>query len=293
MYSEHDILIILAGGASSRMKGATKTKGLRPKDIVQANTRSKGLLEVGADNLPFLHYLLYNAKKAGYKRIFIVIGETDTFYQEIYGKHIKNNHFHGLDISFARQHIPKGGTKPIGTADAVYQTLVQYPELQNRSFTVCNSDNLYSSEVLRALRDSTALNALIGYDSEELQYTTERIARFALIKLNKSNHLIDIIEKPDSSVLENYRDIGGKLRVSMNIFKFNGQQFFPYLKNCPLHPKRNEKELPTALLNMVQAFPNSVAVIPFSEHVIDLTSKDDILQVRRFLKKAYPHGLDW
>jgi glucose-1-phosphate adenylyltransferase len=293
MEHANDNLIILAGGASSRMKSNTQAKGLNSKAIEQANTRSKGLIEVGPNNLPFLHYLLQNAKTAGYNNIFIVIGETDTLFQEVYGKSLKNNAFHGLSISFAHQYIPKGRNKPLGTADAVYQTLIQYPELQNAQFTVCNSDNLYSTHVLGALRRSSAINALIGYDRDSLDFPVERIARFALMKFDDSYNLIDIIEKPDNKLIRNYMDADGKLRVSMNIFKFNGQQFFPYLENCPLHPVRNEKELPTALMNMIAAFPKSVQVIPISEHVPDLTSKNDIIRVSILLGQTYPNGLEW
>ena len=78
----------------------------------------------------------------------------------------------------------------------------------------------------------------------------------------------------------------------MNAFKFNGKVFYPYLKNCPVHPEREEKELPTALLNMVKDFPKSTLGLPFSEHVPDLTAKEDIAEVKEYLKKNYSQ-LNW
>ncbi len=289
----HDNLIILAGGASSRMKKNDSNTSLSKKAIAQANTRNKGLIEIGAENVPFLHYLLYNAKNAGYTNVYIVIGENDTLFQEVYGNQERNNTFYGLNISYTRQYIPKNRTKPFGTADAVLQALEQYPELQVSAFTVCNCDNLYSVHVLNALRSTTASNALAGYDRDGLQYPTERIARFALMTFDAQKKLVSIVEKPDSSEVSTYNDVDGKLRVSMNIFKFSGEQFFPFLKTCPVHPERNEKELPTALLNMVGQIPKSVEVIPVSEHVIDLTSKEDIGTVSTYLKKHYPKGIQW
>ena len=62
----------------------------------------------------------------------------------------------------------------------------------------------------------------------------------------------------------------------MNLFKFNGVVFFDFLKECPFDPVRNEKELPTAVLNISKKIPNSVLGIPQCEHVPDLTSKEDI-----------------
>jgi len=286
-------LIILAGGASSRMKKNTPAQNLSRKTIQQANTRSKGLIEIGNDNTPFLHYLLNNAKKAGYLNIYIVIGEKDMLFQEVYGKKESGNDFKGLIISFVRQYIPKERIKPFGTADAVFQALEQYPTLQSNSFTVCNCDNLYSKNILIALQKTEAPNALAGYDRDGLQFSSERIAKFALIKVSKTNDLVDIIEKPSEKEVSNYVDATGKLRVSMNIFKFNGEQFFPFLQNCPINSKRHEKELPTALLNMVKAYPQSTQVIPLSEHVIDLTSKEDIIVVNDYLKVHYPDGVEW
>ncbi|NJB71102.1 glucose-1-phosphate adenylyltransferase [Saonia flava] len=284
----HNNLIILAGGASSRMKKEANNPNLSQKDIEQANNKSKGLIGVGEEGLPFLHYLLNNAKKAGYTNIFIIIGENDTHFQEVYGSGIKGNEFHGLSISFARQYIPIGRAKPFGTADAVFQTLEQFPELQSQTFTVCNSDNLYSVEALSLLKNTTSTNALLGYDRDTLEYPEERIARFALIKMDDANYMVDIIEKPTIEEVPKYKDKNGKLRVSMNIFKFSGTMFYPYLKNCPVHPERNEKELPTALLNMIQDHAQSTKIIPIAEHVIDLTSKQDIENVREYLKENYP-----
>ena len=69
----------------------------------------------------------------------------------------------------------------------------------------------------------------------------------------------------------------------MNIFLFDGELFCKYLNNCPPNPIRNEKELPTALLNMIND-GISVKGIPIAEHVPDLTSKGDILKLEKYLK---------
>jgi len=288
----HTNLVILAGGASSRMKKENSNPDINKEEVAQANERSKGLIGVGPDNRPLLDYLLYNAKKAGYKNIYIIIGEQGGLFKEFYGKKQKGNNFKGLTISFAIQYIPKGREKPFGTADALLQAVEQYPELKSESYTVCNSDNLYSLEVLYKLRETKSPNAFISYDRDTLDFSSERISRFALTKLDENNRLLDIIEKPSSTIVDNYRDTQGKLRVSMNIFKLSGQMVYKYLRNCPIHPERNEKELPSMLLNLLKDYPNSVIGIPFSEHVPDLTEKKDIAVVKEYLKNFYPQ-LNW
>ena len=284
----HDNLIILAGGASSRMKNSKAVDGLSSEEIQSANTTSKALLGFGAKNRPVLDVLLRNAKKAGYHNIYLVVGESHQGFKNFYGGKDANNPYQGMLISYAAQHIPAGRTKPFGTADAITQALEQYPALQHDYFTVCNCDNLYSVKALKAMRNTVAENALISYDRDGLAFSMERIARFALLLLDTDNFVIDIIEKPSEENLEKYKDSKGKFRVSMNLFKLNGAQLFPYLKACPPHPIRNEKELPTALLNFCQDFPKNVLGIPFHEHVPDLTSKEDIIIFKKYLEGDRP-----
>jgi NDP-sugar pyrophosphorylase family protein len=288
----HDNLIILAGGASSRMKKQVTVNDLSEEEIAQANERSKGLIGVGPNGRPLLDYLLLNAKRAGYKNIYIIIGEQGDLFKEFYGSENKNNDFHGLTISFAIQYIPEGRTKPFGTADALFQAVEQYPELNSQYYSVCNSDNLYSAKALYALRETASPNAFISYNRDALEFPLERISRFAIAKLDENNCLVDILEKPTADVLDSYRDSEGILRVSMNAFKFDGAILYPYLKNCPVNPERDEKELPTVLLNSLKEDGNTALGIPFSEHVPDLTAKEDIAEVKEYLKKNYP-VLNW
>lgn len=286
MFNMHTNLILLAGGSSSRMKKEITTEILTEKQRTEANKRSKGLITIGNSNRPFLDFLLLNAQKAGYTNIYMVIGEEGALFRELYGVH-KHSDFKNLNIIFATQYIPKNRQKPLGTADAVWQTIEQFPELNTQSYTVCNSDNLYSYKALYALRETPFLNAFISYERDALLFSSERIARFALTKLDAENTLVDIVEKPAIENITNYKDSEGKLRVSMNIFKFNGQLAYRFFKNCPIHPERQEKEIPKVLLQMI-AHAIKIKGIPFAEHVPDLTSKKDITIVEEYVQLQYP-----
>lgn len=288
----HSNLIILAGGMSSRMKKSTQSSDVSQKDIEQANKRTKGLIGVGTNDRPILDYLLYNAKKAGYTNIYIVVNEMGLpLFKEFYGSLQKDNPFNGLSISYIIQYIPKDRVKPLGTADALYQTFVQYPVLKSDFFTVCNSDNLYSVEALMQLRETKSNNAFINYNRDSLEFSTERISRFAVTKLDDANFLEAIVEKPNPEKVNSYKDVNGNIGVSMNIFKFSGKDFYPFIEDCPIHVERNEKEIPVALLNMVNSGVQ-VLGIPLSQHVPDLTAKEDIAVVRNYLLENYSE-LNW
>ena len=219
----HNNLIILAGGASSRMKKPATSKTINSDETAQANNRSKSLISLDNTGRPVLDYLLYNAKKAGYKNIYIVINEKGGLFKEFYGNKERDNDFNGLNISFPVQYIPKDRVKPFGTADALLQAVEQFTELNNQFYTVCNSDNLYSTRALRFLRETEYKNAFISYNQDALEFPLERIFKFALTKLNEDNELINILEKPSENDVLNFYDRDRKLRVSMNIFKFDGK----------------------------------------------------------------------
>jgi len=123
-------LVILAGGASSRMKKSFGSENLSKEDVTNANKRNKALLSFGKNNRPILDFLLLNAEKAGYKNVIIIISEKGEMFKDYYGKKLKNNYFNDLSISYAIQYVPKDRIKPFGTADALFQALVQFPELQ-------------------------------------------------------------------------------------------------------------------------------------------------------------------
>ena len=280
-------IIILAGGASSRMKKSMISKNLSEEELKNANTRSKALLEFGNPKRPILDFLLRNAEKAGYKKVVIVIGEQGALFKEYYGKQLKDNSFRGLSVSYAIQYIPVGRDKPLGTADALFQALEQYPVLKTASFTVCNSDNLYSVKALQALLVCKDSNAFISYNRDALLFPMEKIERFALISVDENFRLETIIEKPSKDQMSNYKDDKGTLRVSMNVFKFKGTEIYSFLKNCPIDIKRDEKELPTAILNMINESKSYLRGISFAEHVPDLTSKEDIVIMRKYIATHY------
>ena len=275
----NDSLIILAAGLSSRMKKSVSNNNLSENSIEQANNIEKGLISIDKNGRPLIHYLLLNAKSGGFKTIYLVIGQKSKSFKNYFNKNI----YDGLDIKFAIQYLEKNRVKPSGTADALFQTITQFPLLKSLNFCVCNSDNLYSSKALNSVRSTSFLNAFISYDRDYLNFSTEKVNSFSILKLNINGYLEDILEKPTAKDYEFFKDKNGKIRVNMNLFKFNGSVFFEYLKNCPFDKLRNEKELPTAVLNLAKDQPSSVYGIPFEEHVPDLTSKDDIITLNKLL----------
>lgn len=281
-------LLVLAGGMSSRMKKAIEgTSTLDSALMEQANNLPKGMIGVGNSGRPFLDYLLYNAHRAGYQEVVLLLNPKDTVTRPHYEKLVSEGNAWGLTIKFAIQHIPADREKPLGTADAVYQGVQQTPEWAGYKFTVCNSDNLYSVNALRVLRETPHPNALISYDPAALGVEPERVKAFAILRTDAEGHLKDIIEKPNDEQIAMVLAESGRIGVSMNVFSFTTDQIKPVLERVPLNPIRLEKELPTAVSMLVEEIPNSVLVIPLAESVPDLTSKNDIAVVQAYLENEF------
>lgn len=281
-------LVILAGGISSRMKKPADSQ-LNVDEVLinDANLKAKSMIGVGKDYRPFLDYLLYNARQAGYTEVLIVIGEKDDSIRDYYGGMDRENEFYGLKISYAEQKIPPGRQKPIGTADALYQGLKFMEEWRHTRFTVCNSDNLYSENALRLMLCHDYKNAMVDYNRDALQFELRRIERFAVTLKDDEGFLTSIVEKPSGNQIEAAKGKEGYIGVSMNIFDLQYDMIYPFLKNVPLNPVRHEKELPEAVGLMVKEHPKSLFAFPLSEHVPDLTNKGDIVTVKKYLETHF------
>ena len=272
-------IIIMAAGASSRMKKSAAPSELNLKHLKNSNLKSKVLLEFGSNSRPFLSYLIENIIESGFQNIYIVTSENAIFFRESFKKVLKID-FKNCKINFSIQYVPKKMKKPIGTADAIFQTIEQFPNLKSESFCVCNGDNIYSIESLKKIKSVDTNFAFVAYDRNGLNFPKERILAFSVIKLDSKNNLLDIIEKP-KDLIDTYND--GKIRVNMNLLKFSSNISYNYFKNCPINKERNEKEI-TDVLKMLILSKEKVVGIPVFDKVYDLTSKKDIIKIEKILK---------
>lgn len=272
-------LVIMAGGVSSRMKKSLVQEDLNENIRQIAQTHHKSLIPLGENNPPLLYYHFRRAQQVGVNCIFIITPEENEGFQSFTNNPKIQEEFMGITIHLIPQTVPKTAPKPLGTADAILQALEKESRIKEASFVVINGDNLYSKESLEELyRLPKHQQAMIGYNREALKFDSERIQKFAVLKMENETYLSCIMEKPTREEIQKSQDKNGNIRVSMNIFKLYGPDIYPFLQSCPLHPLRKEKELPTAIQNYILKNPNTFLVIPRNEHVPDLTSIKDVYQ---------------
>ena len=267
-------IVIMAAGVSSRMRSSSVPSNISQKLINQSNQRVKGFIQAGDGNEPIIFYIIKNSIKAGIKDFYIILSNNSDQFQE-YLKELEIKL--SIQIKFGFQDF-YGKSKPMGTADALFQLMNQHKELKTNRFIVCNSDNLYSTQAIKLLLNMNNYNSMIAYNYNCLKFSEERLSSFSLLKIKK-NFLESIIEKPDIYTLKS----SSERYVSMNIFSFIGNQVYNYFKDCPINIKRGEKEIATALQNMLGDNKNSMIVYPLCEHVPDLTFREDIDKISQYL----------
>ena len=270
-------LLILAAGLSSRMKSSDGDDKMSDSVISQANTRSKGFIEIQSGN-PLIYYIIKNAMAAGITTYYIILSKNSSEFERYLDKISQELK---IQIKIAYQDF-YGNKKPLGTADAISQAQDQYKELQTSRFLVCNSDNLYSENSFRTLIDSKDYCSMIAYKFDCLNFNNERLKGFAILDIVDS-FLNKIIEKPDQETIDLFNSKG--IYVSMNIFSFFGNQVYAFFKDCPLNPIRNEKEIAVALQNMMKSTNNKIKVHELCEQVPDMTYKKDISKMSDYIEK--------
>jgi glucose-1-phosphate thymidylyltransferase len=217
---------------------------------------------------PFLDYILSALADAGCDDVCLVIGPEHSVVREYYERVRPAR----VRLSFAIQQEARG------TADAV----VSARAFAGASpFLVLNADNYYPVEVLRALvgLDGPGLPAfrrstLIA----EGNIDPERIRSFALLTIDASGLLEDIVEKPDP---ETFARFGDDVRVSMNCWRFAPSIFEACRRIAP--SARGEFELPNAVRHAVRVMGERFRAIPVDAGVLDLSRREDIAEVERRL----------
>jgi len=270
-------LLILAAGLSSRMKSSNSDNEMSESAISQANTRSKGFIEIQSGN-PLIYYIIKNAMAAGITSYYIILSKNSGEFEK-YLEKISNEL--KIQIKIAYQDF-YGNDKPLGTADAIHQTLDQYKELKVSRFLVCNSDNLYSENSFRTLIESEEYCSMIAYKFDCLNFDNERLKGFAILDI-VDGFLNKIIEKPDQETIDLFKSKG--IYVSMNIFSFFGDQVYTFFKDCPLNPIRNEKEISVGLQNMIRSSNHKMKTHELCEQVPDMTYKKDISKMTDYITK--------
>ncbi len=240
----------------------------------QAAMADAGLKAMIPFRRPFLDYVLSALADAGCRDICLVVGPEHGVVRD----HYERTHPpERVRVSFAVQ------AEALGTADAV---LAAERFAGADPFLALNADNYYPAFVLRAL---VALDGpgLPAFDPAGLtrggNIEPERVRAYAILRLDGSGNLLDIVEKPDARQVA---DAGDRYYVSMNCWRF-GPSIFTACRSIAPSP-RGEFELPSAVRYAVTALGETFHAVPVDAPVLDLSRRADISAVERHLDAIDP-----
>ena len=285
-------LVIMAAGIGSRYGGL------------------KQIESVGPSGEFIIDYSVYDAIKAGFKKvIFIIKEENYEIFKSTIGKRIENH----IEVEYVFQNndnvpvsIPKERTKPLGTAQAI----LCCKDIIKESFAIVNADDFYGRDAFFKVKEfiSNVKNdndfALIGYnvldtitDNGSVKRGVCNIKDDYLVSLDESiiskdNHKLSCKTLADNKDIK----INNDTIVSMNMFGFTpkvlelfNENFKEFLDNNDL--MTSEYLVPVEINNYLKKKLINVKVIKTTSKWYGITYKEDLNILKDEINKLVNNGV--
>ena len=190
-------LVIMAAGRGARFGGL------------------KQLCPVGLNGEFIIDYNIYDAIKAGFKRIIIIIRkEYQELFEETINKRIKN-----VPIIYVYQTSELNGinrNKPWGTAHALYMI----KDVVSDKFAIINGDNWYGVDCFKKLYDALINSKenninLVGYEIIKTLTNDKEVKRGLIFRENNQEIIKESLVYKDNDVII-ARDLKTKEKVKVN-----------------------------------------------------------------------------
>jgi hypothetical protein len=289
-------LVVLAAGMGSRFGGL------------------KQLESVGPSGETIMDYALYDARRAGVRRVvFVIRPELETAFRETLGRKYEQ----WLEVDYAFQEldslppgftVPAGRTKPWGTGHAVLAaaSTVRAP------FLVINADDFYGATAFRLLADwlswprGPQAHAMVAFDMSNTLSPHGTVSR-GVCEVDAQSFLVGVQEhtalEPDGaggaqerSAAGDALPFAGDTPVSMNtwgfqpgIFRDLSAAFVAFLAEHAEDPKA-EFFLPAAVDDMIASNRASVEVLRTPDRWFGVTYREDQAEVSARLRALVEAG---
>jgi len=277
------ILLIMAAGMGSRYGGLKQMDPIGPAGEV------------------ILHYSVYDAMRAGFKRVvFLIKHEIEEDFKAAVGRRMEKYFdvkyvFQQLDKLPAGYAVPEGRVKPWGTGHAVLCA----KDAIDGPFAVINADDFYGASAYQALYDFLSADgpenehALVGYELRNTVTEHGTVARG--ICAVEDGCLTGVVERTkikkdgaDAAFTEDdgatWTHLPGESVVSMNFWGFRHsmldeleRRFPAWLDaNLPVNPLKAEYFLPFVANALIQEQKGKIRVLSCRETWHGITYREDM-----------------
>lgn len=291
------VLVVMAAGMGSRYGGL------------------KQIDPVGPNGQIIMHYSIYDAWKAGFRRVVFIIKEEllDAFRERIGNAAEKlmqvDYVFQSPDKLPEGCTMPEGRTKPLGTGHAIYCVR----GVVNEPFAVINADDFYGAQAFQCLYDylkdaqddDKYRYCMVGYRVENTLTENGTVSR-GICEADENGYLADIVERTAISRAANgvisdpeAGEIAEGTLVSMNMWGFT-PSFLDELETglrtfmtdeLPKNPAKGEYYLPFAVDHLIQNGQATAKVLQTSAQWYGVTYKEDKPVVVDALRRMTEAGL--
>ena len=188
--------IVLAAGKGTRLMPLTLAM---PKEMIRVGVK------------PVIEHVIEVLKAGGVKDILVIVGRK----KEAIMDHLGSGERLGVNVYYRIQDNPKG------TAHAVYQGR---DFIGSQDFTVIYGDNYLRP--YSAMKDIAKFHESKKADATLVLHTVKDPTRFGIVKIDKKNRVLSMIEKPTLKEAESYKvddtylNIAGLMILSNIIFNY-------------------------------------------------------------------------
>lgn len=291
------LLVIMAAGLGSRYGGV------------------KQIARLGPDGEILMEYAIYDAIKAGFNKIVIIIKpEMLADVKALFGDKIAESSGVEIRYAFQRNDIPYEGigippqrSKPLGTVHAVLCA----KELIDGPFAVINADDYYGRSALQAISAELeslaepAMSTMVAYSLKNTVSRFGTVTRGVCETENgclKKVHETYNIKLCDDGLIRDFSGdedvvLNPDSPVSMNMWGYNPgvvELFDGYFREFleKLDPDDNKSEclLPVAMDKMISGGKLETSVLSTDEQWFGLTYRDDTPGVQKSLNALHDSG---
>ena len=280
------VLVVMAAGMGSRFGG--------PKQTTPVDEYGHFLL----------HYSLFDAYRAGFRKVvFVVKEDTAEEFRESIGDRLSKvmdvrYAFQQLDDLPAGYAVPEGRVKPWGTSHAILSAR----DVIDGPFAVINADDYYGPEAFQKIYDYLLANpdrdgkyeyAMVGYLLENTVTENGHVAR-GICVTNAEGYLDSVTERTHIEKTAagarfteddgaTWTDLPGDTIVSMNMWGFTrsflaetGARFAAFLDNAlKTNPLKGEYFLPSVVSQLIAEEKAQVKVLHSRDKWYGVTYKED------------------
>ena len=293
------VLVVMAAGMGSRYGGL------------------KQIDPVGSKGEAILDYSIYDAHKAGFETVVIIIKEAiKNDFLETVGARLKNA---PVEIRYAYQEleklpegysIPEGRTKPFGTGHAV---LCAKEAIDGAPFAVINADDYYGKSAFKSIYDLLSATenpygyCMVGYELSKTVTENGSVAR-GICSTDENGFLTQVVERTKIEQFEDgiryedgdkWVDVADDTIVSMNMWGFMPSfldeieaRFVSFLNTTLVeNPLKGEYFLPLPVSQLIEEGKATVKVLTSADRWYGVTYAADKPVVMNALHEMQEQGL--